>query len=315
MEHRPLGRSDLQFPPLMFGANVFGWTIDEAMSFRLLDALLDAGLNAIDTADMYSTWVPGHQGGESETVIGNWMKQRGTRNKIVLATKVGMKMGSGGEGLSRAWIMQAVEDSLRRLQTDHIDLYQAHKDDPATPLEETMTAFADLVKQGKIRVIGASNYSAPRLQEALDTSARLGLPRYESLQPLYNLMERHGFEDALQGLCVKEGIGVISFYALAAGFLTGKYRNEADLSKSPRGPSLKKYLDARGDRVLSALDMVSTRLGVTPGQVAIAWTMARPGMTAPIASATSSEQLADLVKAATLRLDGEAIEQLDSASA
>ena len=315
MQHRPLGRSDLRFPPLMFGGNVFGWTVDQATSFRLLDALLDAGLNAIDTADVYSVWAPGHQGGESESVIGAWMKQRGAREKVVLATKVGMKMGTGGEGLSRSWIMQAVEDSLRRLQTDHIDLYQAHRDDPNTPLEETLGAFAELVKQGKVRVIGASNYSAPRLQEALDTSARLGLPRYESLQPLYNLMERHGFEDALQPLCLEHEIGVISFYALAAGFLTGKYRSEADLSKSPRGPSLKKYLDARGDRVLAALDMVAARLDATPGQVAIAWTMARPAMTAPIASASTLEQLADLVKAATIRLDSEAIEQLDSASA
>jgi aryl-alcohol dehydrogenase-like predicted oxidoreductase len=315
MAERLLGRSQLRLPPIIFGANVFGWTADEATSFRLLDALIEAGLTAIDTADVYSAWVPGHQGGESEVVIGNWLKQRGGRDRVVIATKVGMKMGSGDQGLSREWILRAVDDSLRRLQTDYIDLYQAHKDDPATPLEETLTAFGDLIKQGKVRVIGASNYTAPRLQEALDISARLGLPRFESLQPLYNLMERAGFEDALQALCLKQGIGVISYYALAAGFLTGKYRNEGDLSKSPRGAGLAKYLDARGDRLLSVLDMVAARLGATLGQVAIAWIMTRPGITAPIASATSLTQLQELVGATTLKLDREAIEQLDAASA
>jgi aryl-alcohol dehydrogenase-like predicted oxidoreductase len=315
MEHRPLGRSPLRLPPIMLGANVFGWTADETMSHRLLDAALDAGLNAIDTADVYSAWAPGHQGGESEAVIGRWLKQRGGRDRVVIATKVGMKMGSGDQGLSRAWILREVEDSLRRLQTDYIDLYQAHRDDPNAPLEETLGAFAQLVEQGKVRVLGASNYTAPRLQEALDTSKRLGLPRFESLQPLYNLMERSGFEDALQGICLNENIGVISYYALAAGFLTGKYRNEADLAKSPRGANLKKYLDARGDRVLGALDMVSARLGVTPAQVAIAWTIARPAMTAPIASATNLDQLKDIVAAASLHLDADAVGQLDQASA
>jgi len=315
MELRPLGRSALRLPPIMFGANVFGWTADEAMSHRLLDALVDAGLTAIDTADVYSAWVPGHQGGESESVIGRWLKQRGGRDRVVLATKVGMKMGSGDQGLSRAWIMREVEASLKRLQTDYIDLYQAHRDDPTTPLDETLGAFAQLIEQGKVRAIGASNYTAARLQEALDTSERCGLPRFESLQPLYNLMERRGFEDELQPLCLRENVGVISYYALAAGFLTGKYRSEADLSKSPRGANLKKYLDARGDRVLGALDMVSARLGVTPAQVAIAWVIARPAMTAPIASATNLEQFADIVKAASLRLDAEAVAQLDEASA
>jgi aryl-alcohol dehydrogenase-like predicted oxidoreductase len=314
MVDRTLGRSKLQLPPIVFGANVFGWTADEATSFRLLDALVDAGLTAIDTADVYSAWVPGHQGGESETVIGNWLKQRGGRARIILATKVGMKMGSGDQGLSRAWIMRAVDASLSRLQTDYIDLYQAHKDDPETPLEETLGAFADLVQQGKIRVIGASNYSAARLQAALEVSTKLGLPRYESLQPLYNLMERRGFEDELQKLCLKQDIGVISYYALAAGFLTGKYRSEADLSKSPRGAGLAKYLDARGDRVLSVLEMVAARLGATMGQVAVAWTMTRPAMTAPIASATSLKQLTELLGATTLKLDREALDQLDAAS-
>jgi aryl-alcohol dehydrogenase-like predicted oxidoreductase len=314
MELRQLGQSDLRLPPIMLGANVFGWTADEATSHRLLDAALDAGLNAIDTADVYSAWVPGHQGGESEAVIGKWLQQRGGRDRVLLATKVGMKMGSGDQGLTRAWIIRAVEDSLRRLQTDYIDLYQAHRDDPNTPLEETLGAFAQLVEQGKVRVLGASNYSAARLQEALATSASLGLPRFESLQPLYNLMERHGFEDELLGVCQAAGLGVISFYALAAGFLTGKYRNESDLSKSPRGGNLKKYLDARGDRVLGALDMVAARLNATSAQVAIAWTIARPGITAPIASATSLEQFGELVKAATLRLDADAIAQLDAAS-
>jgi aryl-alcohol dehydrogenase-like predicted oxidoreductase len=315
MELRTLGRSALRLPPVMFGANVFGWTADEAMSHRLLDTLLDAGLNAIDTADVYSAWVPGHQGGESEAVIGRWLKQRGGRDRVVIATKVGMRMGSGDQGLSRDWILREVDASLRRLQTDYIDLYQAHKDDPNTPFEETLGAFAELVKNGKVRVIGASNYSAARLREALQTSASLGLPRFESLQPLYNLMERHGFEDELQSVCLKEKVGVISYYALAAGFLTGKYRSEADLSKSPRGANLAKYLDARGDRVLGALDMVSARLGVSSAQVAIAWTMTRPAMTAPIVSATNLDQLSEIVAAATLRLDADALAQLEAASA
>ncbi len=317
METRELGRSGIRIPPLVFGGNVFGWTADEATSFRLLDALMDAGLNAIDTADVYSAWAPGHRGGESETVIGAWLRQRGGRDKVVIATKVGMEMGSGDKGLSRAWITKSAEDSLKRLQTDHIDLYQAHRDDEGVPLEETLQAFASLIEAGKVRAIGASNYTAPRLREALRTSERLGLPRFESLQPHYNLVERAAFEGELETVCREEGLGVITYFALAAGFLTGKYRSDADLGKSPRGArNAKKYLDSeRGRRVLAALDEVAARRGATPAQVAIAWLIARPGVTAPIASATNLEQLGDLVKAAQLRLDRDDTEALDQASA
>jgi aryl-alcohol dehydrogenase-like predicted oxidoreductase len=314
LTHRTLGRTTIAVPPIVFGGNVFGWTVDEPASFALLDALLDAGLNAIDTADMYSTWVPGHVGGESETIIGNWLKSRGGRDRVVIATKVGMDLGGGKSGLSKAWIVRAVEDSLRRLQTDYIDLYQAHRDDADTPLEETLAAFAELIAAGKVRAIGASNYSAPRLREALDTSARLGLPRYETLQPHYNLVERAIFEDELEALCVAEGLGVINYYALASGFLTGKYRTQADLGKSPRGQGAGKYLDARGLGILAALDAVAARYAATPAQVALAWTIARPSVTAPIASATNAEQLADLIAAARLELDSDTLADLDRAS-
>ena len=315
MELRTLGRSGLQVSPLAFGGNVFGWTVDEALSFRLLDAWLDAGFNFIDTADVYSAWVPGHTGGESETIIGKWLKQTGKRNRVVLATKVGKPMGEGKVGLAPAYIREAVDASLRRLKTDHIDLYQSHDDDAKTPQEESLGAFAELIQAGKVRAIGASNFSAPRLAEALDVSERLGLPRYESLQPLYNLCDRAVFEDALEPLCLARGVGVINFYALAAGFLTGKYRSAADASRSPRGDSTtKKYLNPRGLRILDALDQVAGPLGATPGQVAIAWQMARPSITAPIASATSVRQLDELVKATQLRLTPEAIAMLDAAS-
>lgn len=315
MQKRKLGRSGIEVPPVIFGGNVFGWTVDKATGFRLLDALVDAGLNTIDTADVYSAWVPGHQGGESETLIGEWLKARGRRREVVILTKCGMEMPGQGKGLSPAWIAKAVEASLKRLNTDVIDLYQAHRDDEETPIEETLGAFARLIEQGKVRAIGASNYSAPRLEAALEASAKHGLPRYESLQPHYNLMERQ-IEADLLPLCREQEIGVIPYYALAAGFLTGKYRSEADLSKSVRGArSVAKYLDARGMRVLAALDAVAARLSATPAQVALAWQIAKPGITAPIASATSPEQLQDLVKAASLRLDREAMEALDAASA
>lgn len=315
MQLRPLGRSGLQVSPLAFGGNVFGWTIDEATSFRLLDAWLDAGFNFVDTADVYSAWVPGHVGGESETILGKWLKQSGKRNRIVLATKVGKPMGEGKVGLSPKYIREAVEASLKRLQTDHIDLYQSHDDDANTPLADSLGAFADLIKAGKVRAIGASNYSAPRLAEALDVSERLGLPRYESLQPLYNLYDRAVFEEALAPLCLERGVGVINFYALAAGFLTGKYRSEADAAKSARGGSTtKKYLNPRGLRILDALDQVAGPLGATPGQVAIAWQIAQPAITAPIASATSQQQLDELAKAAQLKLSVEQIASLDAAS-
>jgi aryl-alcohol dehydrogenase-like predicted oxidoreductase len=315
LPRRPLGRSGLDLPTIMFGGNVFGWTADEATSFALLDALLDAGLNAIDTADVYSRWVPGHAGGESETVIGKWIASRGVRDRVIVATKVGMDMGEGMKGLSRAWIVRSVEDSLRRLQTDYIDLYQAHTDDAATPLEETLAAFGSLIDAGKVRAIGASNYTAARLREALDVSARDGLPRYESLQPHYNLVERAIYEDALEALCVAEGIGVINYFALAGGFLTGKYRSEADLAQSPRGGGVAKYLDDRGKRILAALDAAAKATGATPGQIAIAWLIARPSITAPIASATSIEQLHDLVAAARVQLEPDTIAALDRASA
>ncbi|RZL42274.1 MAG: aldo/keto reductase [Variovorax sp.] len=315
MQLRPLGRSGLQVSPLAFGGNVFGWTVDESLSFSLLDAWLDAGFNFVDTADVYSRWVPGHAGGESETIIGKWLRQSGKRNRLVLATKVGKPMGDGKSGLSAAYIREAVDASLRRLQTDHIDLYQSHDDDAGTPFEETLGAFADLIKAGKVRAIGASNHTAPRLAEALDVSERAGLPRYESLQPLYNLCDRSEFEDALEPLCLERGVGVINFYALAAGFLTGKYRTEADAQKSARGESTtKKYLNPRGLRILAALDIVGRRHGVPIAQVALAWQLARPAITAPIASATSLEQLRGLVAAAELKLDAASIRELDEAS-
>jgi aryl-alcohol dehydrogenase-like predicted oxidoreductase len=315
MQLRPLGRSGLEVSPLAFGGNVFGWTVDETQSFRLLDAWLDAGFNFVDTADVYSRWVPGHVGGESETIIGKWFRQSGKRNRVVLATKVGKPMGEGKEGLSAAYIREAVDASLQRLKTDHIDLYQSHDDDAATPLEESLEAFASLIKAGKVRAIGASNYTAPRLAEALDVSERLGLPRYESLQPLYNLYDRAVFEDDLEALCLARGVGVINFYALAAGFLTGKYRSEADAGKSARGANTtKKYLNGRGLRILDALDAAASAQGATPAQVAIAWQIARPAITAPIASATSIAQLDELTRAATLILDPSTIAQLDAAS-
>jgi aryl-alcohol dehydrogenase-like predicted oxidoreductase len=316
MQYRTLGRSALKVSPLCLGGNVFGWTADEKTSFWLLDAWLDAGFNFIDTADVYSRWAPGHSGGESETVIGKWLKQGGRRDKVVIATKVGLDMGNGKIGLKPAYIRQAAEDSLRRLQTDCIDLYQSHKDDEATPLGETLEAYAQLIKAGKVRVLGASNYSAPRLALALETSRKLGLPRYESLQPLYNLYDRAEFEQSLQKLCLDEELGVIGFSSLASGFLTGKYRSAADAAKSPRGKTaIAKYLNPRGLRILAALDEVATATGSTQGRVALAWLLARPGITSPIASATSIAQLGELTAAAELVLDAEAIALLHKASA
>src|SRR5579872_1070463 len=314
MEKHKLGRSNISLPPVMFGGNVFGWTADEATSFKLLDTCMDAGLNAIDTSDVYSVWARGHQGGESETVIGNWLKRRGRRDDVIIATKVGAVMGTGEKGLSRAWIMKEVDASLTRLQIDTIDLYQAHRDDPDTPQEETAQAFADLVKQGKVRAIGASNFSAARLKSALEISRKNALPRYESLQPHYNLVERPVYEAELEPLCQAEGLGVINYYALGAGFLTGKYRSEADLSKSPRGGGVKKYLNDRGLGVLTALDNVAGRHKATPAQVALAWLMARPSVTAPIVSASTLEQLQDILKAAELKLTAQDIQALDRAS-
>ncbi len=315
MDKRPLGRSGMAVAPLCFGGNVFGWTADEPTSFSLLDAFTGAGFDFIDTADVYSRWVPGHEGGESETVLGKWLRRSGARDKVVIATKVGMDMGPAGKGLRAAHIKASCDRSLSRLQTDRIDLYYAHKDDPDTPLEETLQAFADLVAAGKVRAIGASNYESARLREALETSRRLGLPRYEVLQPEYNLHARRGYEAELEGLCRAEGLGVAPYYALASGFLTGKYRSEADFGKSPRGGRMAAYLDDRGRAILAALDEVAEATGATPARVAIAWLMARPGLTAPIASATSLGQLDELMAAARLRLDAGAIARLDAASA
>ena len=312
---RELGRSGLHVSRICLGGNVFGWTADETMSFRLLDAWVDAGMNFVDTADVYSRWVHGHAGGESETIIGKWLKASGKRSRVVLATKVGKPMGGNDKGLSNAYIRRAVEASLRRLQSDCIDLYQAHEDDSATPLEETLAAFAELIRDGKVRAIGASNVGAERLALALDTSERLGLPRYESLQPLYNLVERSAYEDALEPLCVERGLGVLNFYALASGFLTGKYRRAEDAAGRARAGGVKRHFTERGQRVLDALHATATRLGSRPATVALAWLMAQPAVTSAIASATSTAQLDELLDAMDLRLDAEALQQLGDASA
>ena len=316
MQKRRLGNSGLEVSSLCLGGNVFGWTADEPASFTVLDAFVAAGMNFIDTADVYAKWAPGNKGGESETVLGRWMKQRRNRDKVILATKVGSDMGAAGKGLSRAYITRAVEASLTRLQTDYIDLYQSHVDDADTPLEETLGVYADLVAQGKVRAIGASNYRAERLSEALAVSQRHGYPRYESLQPLYNLHDRADYEAALEPLCRSAGIGVISYSSLASGFFTGKYRTEADLSKSPRGQGVKRrFFNDRGFAILAAFDEVAQQHRSTPAAVALAWLIARPGMTAPIASATTVDQLGELIAATRLELSAASIERLNRASA
>lgn len=314
MKKRKLGNSGLQVSPLAFGGNIFGWTVDEAMSFQLLDAFVESGLNLVDTADVYSKWVPGNKGGESETIIGKWLKQGGKREKVIIATKVGMEMGPDKKGLSRRYLFRAVEDSLARLETDYIDLYQAHSDDLQTPLEETLEAFTDLVKQGKVRAIGASNYNAERLSEALEVSKEHRFARYESLQPLYNLYDRAEYEAKLEPVCQDNGLGVIPYFSLASGFLTGKYRSEKDLSKSARGQMVKKYLNERGFRILAGLDQVAKQYNSTPAKVSLAWLIARPSITAPIASATNLEQLKDLIEATELKLDASSISLLNQAS-
>ena len=312
MERRRLGQSDLWVAPLCFGGNVFGWTADEGTSFGLLDAFVDAGFNFVDTADVYSNWAPGHHGGESEIILGDWLRRRGKRDDVIIATKVGSEMGPGRTGLSKAYIARAVENSLRRLGTDYIDLYQSHRDDPDTRPEETLEAYGALIKAGKVRAIGASNFTPERLAASLEASARHGLPRYETLQPEYNLMVRD-FERDLAPLCAQERLGVIPYFGLASGFLTGKYRSKADLKQSPRGEDVEPYLNARGFKVLDALDSVAARHGATPAQVALAWLMTK--VTAPIASATSLKQLGDLVASARLRLAAADIRQLEAASA
>ncbi len=314
MEKRKLGSTDMMVSPLCFGGNVFGWTIDEQQSHKLLDAVTDAGINFIDTADVYSTWAHGGEGGQSETIIGNWFKKSGKRDSVIVATKVGKEMGPAKKGLSKAYITKAVEDSLKRLQTDYIDLYQSHDDDRDTPFEETLSIFGDLIKQGKVRAIGASNYNAQRLQESLEVSRANNLPAYQTLQPLYNLYDREAYEKELEAVCVENGLGVINFYALASGFLTGKYRTQEDLATTRR-QSNKKYFNERGFKILKGLDDAAAQYNANPAQVAIAWLIARPSITAPIASATSIEQLQDLIKATELKLDNNAIGIISKASA
>lgn len=314
MEKRRLGTDGPSVPVICLGGNVYGWTLPEADAFRQFDRALDLGLNFIDTADVYSRWVPGHVGGESETIIGNWLAKSSKRKEVIIATKVGMDMGEGRNGLKPAYIRQAVEASLRRLQTDYIDLYQAHKDDEETPLEETLNAFDDLVKAGKVRFIGASNYGGKRLAEALETSRRNGLTSYVSLQPHYNLVEREQFESDMLPVVEKYQLGVIPYFSLAAGFLSGKYRGKEDTGQAARGTMVQKYLNDWGFGVIAALEEVAQAKGSTPARVALAWLKAQPGITAPIASATSDKQLNDLAEAAKLNLDHESIERLNEAS-
>ncbi len=315
MKKRKLGNSDIAVAPLALGGNVFGWTVDEPTAFKILDAFVAAGFNLIDTADTYSRWVTGNKGGESETIIGKWLKQSGNRKEVTIATKVGSEMGPNRKGLAKPYIVRAVEDSLQRLQTDTIDLYQSHKDDPDTPLEETLEAYAQLIKQGKVRVIGASNYGVTRLSEALQISARKGFPAYQSLQPRYNLYDRVEYEQSLEPVCREMGMGVITYSSLASGFLTGKYRSGKDLSKSIRGQGMRLYLNDRGFRILEALDHAAEQYDATPAGVSLAWLVARPGITAPIASATSVEQLNDLIEGTKLKLNQESIDLLNKASA
>jgi aryl-alcohol dehydrogenase-like predicted oxidoreductase len=315
MKKRKLGNSGLEVSPLALGSNVFGWTVDEPAAFAILDAFVAAGFNLIDTADTYSRWVTGNKGGESETIIGKWLRKNGKRDQVVIATKVGSDMGPGKKGLSKSYILRAVEDSLKRLQTDYIDLYQSHRDDPDTPLEETLGAYSQLMREGKVRAIGASNYSAERLSEALRISRQQGYPGYQSLQPRYNLYDRADYERSLEPLCREKGLGVITYYSLASGFLTGKYRSDQDLSKSIRGQGVKIYINERGFRILKALDEVAKQQHTVPASVALAWLLARPSITAPIASATSVEQLNDLVQATKLELDQASMELLNRASA
>ena len=316
MEKRPLGNSGLQVAPLAFGGNVFGWTANEKTSFELLDAFTDAGFNLIDTADNYSHWAPGNKGGESETIIGNWLKQSGKRHKVVIATKVGGAFPGGKKDLSKKYILKAAEDSLRRLQVETIDLYQSHWDDEVTPVSETIDAYAQLVKEGKVKAIGASNLSPQRLQQSIDYSKEANLPQYQTLQPEYNLYNRQKFEQEYKAICERENLGVINYYALASGFLSGKYRTAADAAKSARGAGIvKEYLNERGLRILKALDSVAEKHNTNAATVSLAWLMAQPLITAPIASATSVAQLQELIKATEIKLSADDLTELDSASA
>jgi aryl-alcohol dehydrogenase-like predicted oxidoreductase len=314
MQRRKLGKSGFDIAPLVLGGNVFGWTADEPTSFAILDAFVAAGFNMVDTADIYSAWAPGNRGGESETVIGRWLKRHGGRDKVLIATKVGMELSPTHKGLSKAYILSEVETSLKRLQTDYIDLYQSHIDDPDTPLEETLEAHTQLVRQGKVRAIGASNFGAARLKEALDASTRRGYSGYQTLQPLYSLSDRKEFEAELEPLCVAEGLGVITYFSLASGFLTGKYRSSQDLEGRARSEEVAKHLTPRGLNILKALDEVAARYSAKPAQIALAWLIARPSVTAPISSATSVSQLRELIAATEIKLDRDAIAALDKAS-
>jgi aryl-alcohol dehydrogenase-like predicted oxidoreductase len=315
MEKRQLGESDLYVYPITFGGNVFGWTIDEKQSFEILDAFIGAGFNFIDTADVYSRWAEGNTGGESETIIGNWLQKRGRRDDVIIATKVGSDMGDGKKGLKKAYILQAVEDSLSRLKTDYIDLYQTHFDDVETPVDETLEAYAQLVKDGKVRYIGTSNMTPERLMQSLQVSAQKGFPVYQSVQPHYNLYDRAGYESTLEPLCLGNKLGVIPYWSLASGFLTGKYRSAADFGKSPRGGGMEKYLDERGHKILAALDAVATELNTTQAAVALAWLIHRPGITAPIVSATSLNQLDSIIQAPQLDITAPQLASLTAESA
>jgi aryl-alcohol dehydrogenase-like predicted oxidoreductase len=315
MTKRQLGRTTLQISPLVLGGNVFGWTADKETSFAILDRFADAGLEAIDTADAYSSWAPGNRGGESESIIGVWMQRRGRRDKTIVVTKVGSEMGPGKKGLSAAYITEAIDASLRRLRTDYVDLYLSHWPDPSVPYEQTLGAYQKLLTAGKVRAIGASNLDQGQLRAALDVASARQLPRYDVLQPEYNLADRSAFEGPLRDLTIAENIGVITYFSLAKGFLTGKYRSEADLTKSPRGGGIKSYLNERGARILTALDEVSARVNAQPAEVALAWVAAQPGVTAPIASATSVAQVESLIRSASLALSTEDLARLDAAGA
>jgi aryl-alcohol dehydrogenase-like predicted oxidoreductase len=315
MQTRALGTSTLQVVPLMLGGNVFGWTVDAPTSFSILDAFVDRGFNFIDTADVYSRWLPGNHGGESETILGQWFKKSGKRDKVVLATKVGMDMGDGKQGLSKKYILEAVEASLKRLQTDHIELYQSHKDDEATPLQETLEAYQQLIQQGKVRLIGASNYKGDRLTQAIELARKHNLPVYQTLQPEYNLYDRQTYEQDLTPVAKKFNLGVIPYFSLASGFLTGKYKTLADTKGKNRGSRVEKYFDERGEKILKALAEVAQDSHAKQASVALAWLLAQPTITAPIASATSTDQLESLFAAVDLKLDATALDKLNQASA
>jgi aryl-alcohol dehydrogenase-like predicted oxidoreductase len=314
-EKRKLGNSGLEIAPLVFGGNVFGWTVKQEAASELLDHFVEAGFNMIDTADVYSNWIPGNHGGESETIIGGWLRQSGKRERVLIATKSGLDMGNGRKGLSRKHILRSADESLARLQTDYIDLYQSHTEDAETPLDETLEAYAELIKFGKVRAIGASNFKPSTLEAALKISGDKGLPRYESLQPEYNLYVRDKFEGELEKVCLENHLGVIPYFSLASGFLTGKYRSEKDLENRSRGSRVQKYLNPRGMRILAALDEVSAQHDATPAQISLAWLLSKPAITAPIASATSVKQLDELLGSARVKLDSAAVQKLDQASA